>query len=260
MRRPILLLPLIALLALLPLGQRSHAAATLDYRILETRPHDPSLFTQGLIKTAQGFYESSGRYRRSRLVHYSDSSALQQQQRLPRHYFAEGLTQFNEKLFLLTWRAGRALVYNTETLAFEREHRYSGQGWGLTHNGHHLIMSDGSHRLSFRDPETFQIIKTLDVYSELGPWTRLNELEFIRGEIWANTWRDHRIVTINPDSGRITGILDLSPLAKRHNREPDSVLNGIAYDAHREAVWVTGKYWPKLYLLQVSSPDSMADQ
>lgn len=229
----------------------------LEYRILESRPHNTRLFTQGFIKTANGFYESGGRYGRSRLLHYhTDSRKPFQKKRLAANLFAEGLTLFENKLYLLTWKAGKTLVFDPESLAPLATLRYQGQGWGLTHNRQHLIMSDGSHRLTFRRPDNFEPVKTLAVHLNGKPWSRLNELEFIEGEIWANTWLDNRIVTINPDSGEITGVLDLARLAYRHHRgHSGRVLNGIAYDEEKRAVWITGKLWPRMYLLAVTRPE-----
>ncbi len=251
--------PLLLTLALLIPIPDSNATELLRYQILESRPHDGSLFTQGLIKTRQGFFESSGLYRRSKLVNYTLGSPPPNQRnlsrQLPRRYFAEGLTLFGNQLYLLTWKAGRCLVFDARTLEPTAVHRYRGEGWGLTHDGHLLIMSDGSETLSFRRPDDFSLVKTLAAHTENGPWRQLNELEFIRGEIWANTWRDSRIVTIDPNTGRITGILDLRELVERHSdSRSERVLNGIAYDADRDAVWVTGKYWPRLYLIRVLSP------
>lgn len=229
------------------------AAVELRYQILETHDHDVSLFTQGLIKTPKGFYESSGLYRRSKLVFYNQShSTPLKKQHLAGRYFAEGLTLFNDRLYLLTWKAGKSFVYQADTFKPIETLRYNGQGWGLTHDGKHLIMSDGSHKLTFRNPQDFSVIKTLPVHLQGMSWPRLNELEFIQGQVWANTWQDNRIITINPESGLITGILDLSPIVNKHQgKNRERVLNGIAYDKEKEAVWVTGKYWPTLYLLKV---------
>lgn len=232
-------------------------AQQLEYRVLESRPHNAAVFTQGFVKTAKGFYESGGRYGRSRLLHYhTDSRKPTQKRRLAANLFAEGLTLFEDKLYLLTWKAGKTLVFDPETLAPLTTLHYQGQGWGLTHNHKHLIMSDGSHRLTFRRADSFEPVKVLDVHLQGNPWPRLNELEFIDGEVWANTWLDNRIVTINPDSGEITGVLDLTRLVNRHRRgHPGRVLNGIAYDAEKRAVWITGKLWPRMYLLEVSRPE-----
>lgn len=233
----------------------AEAPTDYGYRILAERTHAEQLFTQGLLLRGDTFYESSGGYGHSLLVSYpheGQAGEFTLNKSLPKQYFAEGLSELADKLYLLTWRKNTALVFARDDFELLASHRYSGEGWGLTNNGEQLIRSDGSHRLFFHDPEDFSLLKTLEVRDGDRPVKRLNELEFIDGRIWANIWQDHRLVEIDPDSGQVTGYLDLSALVgQAAPGHTDGVLNGIAWDPERNAMWVTGKNWPTLFLIQL---------
>jgi len=225
--------------------------STYTYRVLETHPHNKSMFTQGLIAQEQWIYESGGGYGRSRLLRYDKRSGkLDTRFKFPRALFAEGLTYFNSQLFLLTWQAGELFVYDPLDTEPQRRIRYKGEGWGLTHNDEMLIMSNGSDQLYFRSADDFSIQRTVSVHDDSKHWKNLNELEFARNKIWANVWGDNRILAIDPNDGKVLGVIDLTALREQTVKtNADNVLNGIAYDKQRNAFWVTGKFWPKRYLL-----------
>lgn len=244
----------------------SMVAATYEFRILAERSHKPTLFTQGLVLGEGVFYESSGHYGRSLLVSYPQTEPLQkwaqltapflQKEVLPARYFAEGLTLLGDKLYLLTWQEGTLFIYDRASFKLEKQWHYSGEGWGLTHNGQALIRSDGSHRLYFHNTENFAVTTTLAVTENKHPVIRLNELEYMDNAIWANVWHENRIIEIDPASGVVKGSLDLTELAAQVDvKNSESVLNGIAYDAQKKALWVTGKNWPVMYLIQIIKPN-----
>lgn len=257
-----LLWSLTVLLALSGCGS-SHTAlpATpqkITYEILATYPHDPNIFTQGLVIDGDMITETSGLYAKSFLVQYhAISGEILRRTNLPREIFAEGITQFNDQFFMLTWQEETAFVYNADTLAFEKTLTYTGEGWGITHNGEHLITSNGSSSLSFRDANDFSVVKTLQVKDAGRTWDKLNELEFAEQRLWANVWQTPVILAINPESGNVEGIADLGELDRINNHAPtQSVLNGIAYDPARQAYWITGKLWPNRYLVRFVWPKS----
>ena len=170
---------------------------------------------------------------------------------LPADIFAEGITQFDDRLIMLTWHAGKAFIFDAETLVHQDTWNYLGEGWGITHDGTHLITSNGSGTLSFRSAEDFSVAKTLQVKDAERSWDQLNELEFSQRYIWANVWRTPMILAIDPESGLVEGTVDLTELDRINNHAPgQSVLNGIAYDAKRDAYWITGKWWPNRYLVR----------
>lgn len=229
------------------------------YRIIAERAHAEQLFTQGLLLRGDTFYESGGRYGQSRLVSYhreGGADQFTQNTALPAQYFAEGLTELNNKLYLLTWRENTLMVFSRENFELLSRHRYAGEGWGLTDDGRQLIRSDGSEKLFFHQPEDFELQHSLEVRDQGRPVTNLNELEFIQGRIWANIWHRDRLVEIDPESGAVTGYLDLSALVEEFApAHSQSVLNGIAWDSERQALWVTGKNWPKMFLLELSTKE-----
>lgn len=236
----------------------------LAYEIIAERSHKPSLFTQGLLVKDGYFYESSGLYNKSLLVSYPISepastwakmtAPFTQKQAIPDRYFAEGLALLNNKLYVLTWQEGTLFVYDANHFSLLNTLYYKGEGWGLTTDGKSLIRSDGSTNLFFHNPESFALEKTLKITLNKEPINELNELEFFDGFIWANIWHDNRILKIDPASGNVVGILDLSDITKKlHLTDSESVLNGIAYDADKKAVWITGKQWPKMFLLKINN-------
>lgn len=244
---------LISLLALIACASAS-APVAYDYRILTERPHDTRMFTQGLLLHDGLFYESGGRYGQSRLIRYRDDGRKPtSSQALDDRYFAEGLTILDGTLYLLTWREQQLLRFGLEDLEPKTPLDYTGEGWGLTDDGEFLIRTDGSHYLYFHRPDDFSLSHRVAVTEQGRPVPRLNELAYIHGHIWANIWKSDRIIQIDPARGDVVGQLDLSELARdTAPRNPESVLNGITYDPEHKALWVTGKNWPSLFLLELT--------
>lgn len=235
----------------------------LDYKVLRVIDHNSKLFTQGLVYDNGHLYESSGHYARSRLVRYPVAGTAKNwfsrlfsnnkhQRHIERSIFAEGLTLLNEKLYLLSWKSGRAFSFSAKTLKPLDEFSYSGQGWGLTHNGSELIRSDGSDYLYFHSAKDFSVTKRLWVKGQGRAWQNINELEYVDGLVWANIWQENIVIAINADSGQVEHTVDLSDLVQLENpKKSDAVLNGIAYDRDQKVFWVTGKYWKNLYLIRL---------
>jgi glutaminyl-peptide cyclotransferase len=223
------------------------------YRIIETYPHDPNAFTQGLIYADGVLYEGTGLNGRSSLRRVDlESGEVQQIVRLPDQYFGEGITIWNGSIIQLTWRSQIGFVYDLETFELLGSFTYETEGWGLTHDDTHLIMSDGSNLLYYLDPETFDVVDQLPVLAGDKPVNQLNELEYIDGFIYANIWHSDRIARIDPESGQVTAWLDLSGLFPPAERpDPQAVLNGIAYDAEGDRLLVTGKLWPSLFWIEL---------
>lgn len=223
-----------------------------QYKVLETVSHDTSYFTQGLELSEGLMYESSGQYGRSRIRKYlPDQDTTLLESRLPDKYFGEGITLLDDELFMLTWQENTVFIFNPDDLSVMRKMGYEGQGWGLANNGKHLIMSNGSPTIYFRDPSTFEIEHEINVYSQQHAVQRINELEYAQGYIWANIWRSSLIVKIDPVSGELVGAYDMADLVKENaSGNSEHVLNGIAYDADKKAFWITGKLWPARYLVE----------
>ncbi|EXJ16006.1 glutaminyl-peptide cyclotransferase [Imhoffiella purpurea] len=223
----------------------------LGYRVLASYPHDPSAFTQGLIYADGQLYEGTGNYGRSVLRRVDlETGRVEQETRLESRLFGEGITHWGDRLIQLTWREHLAILYDRDSLERMETFRYAGEGWGLTHDGRHWIMSDGTQVLRFIDPESHQVVRRLGVTDQGRPVRDLNELEYIDGEVWANIWKRDLIARIDPETGEVASYLDLSGLAPE-GLSRDAVLNGIAYDARGERLFVTGKYWPRLFWIQV---------
>ena len=223
------------------------------YEIVKTYKHDGDAFTQGLVVHDGVFYESDGEYGESnvRKVEIETGKVLQKQT-VADDYFAEGLTILDDKVFQITWRENTAFQYDLN-LKLIKEFRYPGHGWGLTNDGTNLIMSDGTHVIRFINPENFETIRTIVVFDEKGNQLReLNELEYIKGEIWANIWHSDRIARINPADGKLLGWIDLQGISPDDTkRDSENVLNGIAYDAAADRIFVTGKNWKNLFEIKV---------
>lgn len=228
-----------------------------SYRIVNRLPHDPQAFTQGLVYYDGYFYESTGLYGRSSLrqVNPSDGRVLRQVE-LAETYFGEGIALCHDRIYQLTWREHQAFVYDRASFNKLTTFTYQTEGWGLTSDGKHLIMSDGSAVLTFLDPETFTPVFKLPVQSNGKPVMHLNELEFINGKIFANVWLTDRIAVIDPVTGDVTGWLDLTGLLdpKDHPGYTVDVLNGIAYDAQEDRLFVTGKLWPYIFVIELVAP------
>lgn len=226
----------------------------LTARVIAEYPHDPNAFTQGLVIEAGQLYESTGQYGRSSIRRVDLSTGtVEQIAPLNFTYFGEGMTILDRRIYQLTWKAQTAFVYDLETFEQIETRRYRGEGWGLTDDGESLIASDGSATLTYYDPATFAVTRTIDVRDEGAAVPLLNELEFIDGEIWANVWYDDRIARIAPATGDVVGWIDLRDLVPRTQRGRDDVLNGIAFDAETGRIFVTGKNWPRLFEIALSA-------
>jgi glutamine cyclotransferase len=222
---------------------------TFDCRVVRTLPHDSQSFTQGLVFKAGRFYESSGLYGQSSLrVVEPSSGRVYQTLDLAGHYFAEGLAIFNNQIYLLTWKARRIFVYGIGELKLRQSLAWPFEGWGLTHNGQLLIISDGSDQLRFVDPTSGAVVNSVAVRDGLQSVNRLNELEYIEGYVWANVWKSDRIAVIAPASGKVVAWVSLAALERPVNAD---VANGIAYDSARSRLFVTGKYWDAIYEIKL---------
>ena len=228
------------------------ARAARTVSVVATYPHDPNAFTQGLVVYDGKFLESTGQYGASSLRRVDiETGRVERLQALDAAYFGEGIAVLHDRLYQLTWQNGIGFVYDAKTFALERTVRYTGEGWGLTTDGTHLILSDGTSALRFLDPENLAVVRQLTVTDAEIPVVRINELEYVEGEIWANIWYQDRIARIAPDSGEVVGWIDLGTLYPRAGRPTNDVLNGIAYDAASERLFVTGKNWPQLFELAI---------
>lgn len=227
---------------------QSTGTPTYGYRVVRAYPHDPQAFTQGLIYRDGFLYESTGLNGRSSLrkVRLQTGEVLKHHAVDPQH-FAEGLTDWGRTLLQLTWRTNVGFVYHLESFSVERMFHFAGEGWGLTHDRTRLIMSDGTSTLRFLDPTTLRETTRLLVKDGGVPVPNLNELEFIRGEIYANLWQTDRIARISPRSGQVLGWIDLRGLLTGRERTLADVLNGTAYDAAGDRLFVTGKLWPSVF-------------
>ena len=218
------------------------------YKVITTLPHDENAFTQGFLMSDGFFYESTGRYGASSLRRVDpESGEIIKFHELENKYFGEGLTVVGNKIIQLTWREHIGFVYDRETFSLLETFRYETDGWGLTYDGKRLIMSDGTATLYFLDPETFETVGQIEVSDEGGRVTRLNELEWIKGHIYANVWGEEYIVLIDPVKGRVVSQIDLTGL----RTGPVEVLNGIAYDARNDRIFVTGKLWPQVFEIEL---------
>jgi glutaminyl-peptide cyclotransferase len=227
--------------------------ARYTYEIIRTFPHDRAAFTQGLVFRNGGFVESTGLNGRSTLREVDlETGRVSKQVAVPAEFFAEGLAVLGAQAFQLTWRSGQGFVYDVDTFRLERKFTYTGEGWGLTTDGRVLIMSDGTNRLRFFDPATLRETRSVAIFAEGKPVDQLNELEWINGEIFANVWQTDTIVRIDPATGQVRGTIDFSGLLDAADRRPDTdVLNGIAYDAASDRLFITGKLWPKVFEVRV---------
>lgn len=220
----------------------------LKVKVLSVHPHDPTAFTQGLLFLDGDLYESTGHYGRSTLRKTEpESGTVLDRRDLDNGYFGEGLALMGPRLYQLTWKAGVVLVWDLATMEQVDEHGYNGQGWGLASDGERLAMSDGSSRITFRAADDFRWLSTIEVTLDGEPVERLNELEWVNGKIFANVLGEELILRIDPDTGRVDGVVDASGLLTPQERRMVDVLNGIAYDAESETFWITGKFWPRMY-------------
>lgn len=243
----------LAPLAALLLAAAPAARADTEWTLVATYPHDKGAFTQGLIFLDGALYESTGRNGASeiRQVRLKDGKVLRSAP-IAMRYFGEGMTNWGSELLSLTWRHGTGFRWDRATFRQTGTFRYSGEGWGLTQDGKRLILSDGTDRLRFLDPESFEETGHVNVSWNGKPVRLLNELEYVKGEVLANIWLTDRIARIDPKTGKVIDWIDLTPLARKQPvTDADAVLNGIAYDAKRDRLFVTGKNWPSLYAIKL---------
>lgn len=220
-----------------------------SFRVINTFPHDEGAFSQGLDFDGTTLFESTGQYGKSTIRRVNlKTGKVEKQLNLDKRLFGEGLTLLDDKVVQLTWKQGLGYVYDAKTLKLLETFRYRGEGWGITYDGTHLIMSNGTDRLQFLDPKTYSVVKTLRVKDRGRSVSDLNELEFVEGEVLANVWYSNRIAVISPETGKVNSWIDLSDLPNRP-LDPEAVLNGIAYGDGR--LFVTGKNWPKLFEIEV---------
>ena len=233
------------------------ATPAYSYEVVATYPHDPAAFTQGLLIQDGQLWESTGQEGTSwvRKVDLT-TGAVQQQADIDPQYFGEGMVVWDDRIITLTWRHQKGFILDKETLAKEGEWTYQGEGWGLTRDDKQIYMSDGTHQIRKLDPNTLQETGRIDVTMNGQPVAKLNELEFVKGEIWANVFETDRIVRIDPATGKVTGVLLLKNLLTPAERQKTDVLNGIAWDQASDKIYVTGKLWPKLFEIKVKDPSA----
>jgi glutamine cyclotransferase len=231
----------------------SRATPKSGFEIVQSWPHDPRAFTQGLVYREGKLYEGTGLYSESNLreVDLQTGNVLRRRNLDPK-YIGEGLALLGGKLYQLTWRSQLGFIYDATTFELVGQFSYSGEGWGLTEDGSSLILSDGTSTLRFLDPSTFAVRRSVKVTDEGREIPRLNELEYVNGEVYANVWQSDLIARIDPSTGHVKGWIDLSGLLPEAERtENTDVLNGIAYDAAQDRLLVTGKRWPKLFQIRL---------
>jgi len=236
-----------------PTPQRAEQSIPiLGVKILKTYPHDPHAFTQGLEYFDGFLYESTGETGQSSLRKVDlETGKVMQKADLGPEYFGEGLTIFRGKIYQLTWLSKIGFVYDLKTFRKLRDFHYYGEGWGLGNRGSELILSDGTNTLRYINPETFEVVRTLEIYAGKEAVTNLNELECIGNDIYANVWHANRIARIDAQTGHVRDWIDLSALAEKEQTEPEAVPNGIAYDSARHRFFVTGKNWAHLFEVRI---------
>ena len=247
---------MLLLLSVVGLAQSNGAAdgvPVYTYEVVNSWPHLRSHFTQGLVYYDGHLYESTGQYGSSLLCRLDlKTGEVKKKVDVDSQYFAEGMTIIGRKIYQLTWQAHKGFIYDLKDFRRLGEFSYDGEGWGLTNDGQSLIMSDGTNRLRFIDPASFRVTRTVDVLDQGKPLLDLNELEYIKGEIYANIWHSDRIVRLDPQTGKILAWIDLAGLRRPEDGgNSDNVLNGIAYDEKKDRLFVTGKRWSRLYEIRL---------
>nr|WP_202412888.1 glutaminyl-peptide cyclotransferase [Duganella lactea] len=232
----------------------SATVPTYDFKVVHSYPHDPQAFTQGLLYRDGFLYESTGLNGKSsiRKVDLATGKVLQSQN-IPPQYFGEGMTASGDTLVSITWQSQTGFVFDLKTFEMKSQFAYPGEGWGLASNGKELVLSDGSATLRFLDPATFLEVRRVKVTADGIAVDQLNELEVVEGEIFANIWHTNTIARIDQRTGKITGWIDFGKLYPDAGKGPngENVMNGIAYDAEKKRLFVTGKLWPKIYEVKI---------
>lgn len=250
-----------SLLAMVATAVGRAAVPVYTYEVVHTYPHDVHAFTEGLLYLNGVLYESTGLEQHSsiRKVQLKSGKILQKVDIAPQ-YFGEGMVVWKHELISLTWKSHVGFVFDLATLKLRRRFHYEGEGWALTQDGQHLIMSDGTADLRFLDPQTLHETGRVHVSLDGTPITQLNELEYVKGQVFANVWRTDWLARIDPNSGQVLGLIDLSGLLPPSERVPGQtdVLNGIAYDAKHDRLFVTGKNWPHLFEIRLQPTDKVA--
>jgi glutamine cyclotransferase len=227
---------------------------TYDFKVVRSYPHDPEAFTEGLLYRDGFLYESTGLTGKSSIRKVNlETGKVVQSKDIPPQYFGEGLTVWNDTLVGLTWQTQTGFVFDLKTFEMRSQFAYPGEGWGLTQNGKELIMSDGTAVLRFLDPKTFLEVRRIKVTADGIAVPQLNELEVVGDEIFSNIWHTNTIARIDPSNGKIVGWIDLGKLYPNAGKGPtgENVMNGIAYDAEKKRLFVTGKLWPKIYEIKI---------
>ena len=236
------------------------APLAISYTMMSALPHDTSAFTQGFEFYNGTLYESTGNPENSANKSWvgpidQKTGMAIKKTGLPADYFGEGITILNGKIYQLTWKNQKGFIYDAGTLQKIGEFNYQGEGWGITNDGKSLIVSNGSNQLQYWDPSTLKQTKVLSVQDHTGMRNNLNELEFINGAVYANVWTTDQIIKIDTTTGNVTGFMDLSSLRLSYpelSTPPAEVLNGIAWDSSSKRMWITGKYWPKMFELKLN--------
>ncbi|PTT78394.1 glutamine cyclotransferase [Pelomonas sp. HMWF004] len=244
----------LALLAI-AVGMPALAATPVQgYKVINSYPHDTQAFTQGLFFHDGFLYEGTGLQGRSSIRKLDlTTGRVLQEAALPAEVFGEGITRWGDRIIALTWQHQTAFVLDLKTFKLWRKFNYTGEGWGLTHNDKELVMSDGTAELRFLDPLSFKELRRVRVTADGRPVDQLNELEWVEGQVWANVWQTDRIARIDPKTGRVVGWIDLAGLLPDNQRvNADAVLNGIAYDATKKRLFITGKLWPRLFEIELT--------
>ncbi len=221
-------------------------------KVENSYPHLATSYTQGLEFNNGILYEGTGQYGQSMVAQTNLSNGTvspSKNIRLDENYFGEGITVFGENVYQLTWKENKCFVYNKNTMQLIKDIPYTGEGWGLCNDGKSLIMSDGSERITFRDPANFSILRTIEVYDDQGPIQQINELEYIDGKIYANVYTTNRIIVIDPANGKVIAIIEGEQIEKA-GRGLGEVMNGIAYNNGK--IYMTGKHWDKLFEVSIS--------
>jgi glutamine cyclotransferase len=228
---------------------------TLTYDVVKVWPHDRTAFTQGLVYFDGSLIEGTGLYGHSTLRKVVlETGFVRQEVKLPDQYFGEGIAVLGGKIYQLTWQSHKGFIYDLKSLRLEGEFPFDGEGWGLTTDGRYLIMSDGTNRLRFLDPNTFTVKRTIEVFAHGQPVRMLNALEYVQGQIYANVWQTKFVLQIDPGTGKVLGSIDFVGLLPQSDYEQGTdVMNGIAYDARDDRLFVTGKDWPKLFEIKLKA-------